>query len=113
MGTLKTDRDSSPNQDNSPKRVQTSGYVNTLSEFNEDEISKFGKIYSLKNSLQDKFKKVKEFKDLYSQREKDLLCRKEHLVTTKHRNHQGSFTKGMAVNRVFLNAINGGAMDVN
>ena len=51
MGNLKTDRDSSPNQNNSPKRVQTSGYVNTLNTLNEEEISRFGKVYSLKSSL--------------------------------------------------------------
>ena len=51
MGNLKTDRDSSPNQNNSPKRVQTSGYVDTLNTLNEEEISRFGKVYSLKSSL--------------------------------------------------------------
>ena len=70
--------------DNSPKRVQTSGVVGTLS---EEEKLRFGKVYSLKNSLQEKYKKVREFKELFNQREKDLLCRKEYMTTTKDRNH--------------------------
>ena len=79
---------------------------------NEEEIEKFGRIYNLKSALQDKYLKAKEYKAKYSQREKDQFCRNDHMITTKHKEHQSPYKSGMTVNRVFLNAINGGNTDI-
>ena len=35
------------------------------------------------------------------------------MMTTKHKEHQSPYKSGMTVNRVFLNAINGGNTDVS
>ena len=54
---------------------------------NDEEISKFGRIYNLKSALQDKYLKAKQYKEKYSQKEKDQFCRNDHMMTTKHKEH--------------------------
>ena len=56
--------------------------------------------------------KAREHKAKYSQKEKDQFCRNDHMITTKHKEHQSQYKNGMTVNRVFLNAINGGNTDI-
>jgi len=52
-------------------------------QLNDEEIKNFGKIYNLKNTLQDKYMKAKAYKTKYSQAEKDKFCRNDHLMTSK------------------------------
>ena len=62
--------------------------ITTTTDLNEDEISKYGKIYNLKSALLDKYKKAKENKSKYTQQEKDKMCRNDHMITVKSKEFQ-------------------------
>ena len=80
-------------------------------ELNEEEIKKYGRIYNLKSSLGEKYSQAQTHKAAFTKKEQDKLRRSEHMVTGKKRDYCNQFTNGMAVNRVFLNALNGHRAD--
>ena len=67
-----------------------------------------GVVFNVKTSPHEKYKKASDLRNQYTQKEKDQFCRKEQMLTTKIKDHQSFFNKGMAMNKVLMDVVTGG-----